>query len=73
MPDPTSAETVFLGRPYNFPDWRPTAEERHYFQYETPRAGEPAPDFTLATLDGGEVTLSALRGAPVVMEFGSIT
>ena len=36
-------------------------------------AGDPAPDFTLPLLDGGEVTLSKLRGKPVMIEFGSIT
>ena len=33
----------------------------------SPREGFPAPDFTLATLDGGEMTLSALRGQVVVI------
>jgi peroxiredoxin len=31
--------------------------------------GQEAPDFTLTTLDGDEVTLSELRGAPVVVSF----
>ena len=35
-----------------------------------PAIGHPAPDFTLATIDGGEsLTLSNLRGQPVVMNF----
>jgi len=34
-----------------------------------PAAGQPAPDFTLAADDGGSVTLSALRGRPVVVYF----
>jgi len=34
-----------------------------------PVAGAPAPDFTLKTLDGGEVTLSDLRGRPVLINF----
>jgi peroxiredoxin len=33
----------------------------------SPREGFPAPDFTLATLDGGEMTLSTLRGQVVVI------
>lgn len=33
----------------------------------SPREGFPAPDFTLATLDGGEMSLSALRGQVVVI------
>ena len=36
-------------------------------------AGDPAPDFTLPLLDGREVTLSKLRGKPVVIEFGFVT
>lgn len=31
--------------------------------------GEPAPDFTLPTAEGGQVTLSDLRGGPVVVYF----
>ena len=31
--------------------------------------GQPAPDFTLASDGGGEVTLSALKGKPVVLYF----
>jgi len=32
-------------------------------------AGQPAPDFTLADQSGREVTLSRLRGSPVVLYF----
>jgi cytochrome c biogenesis protein CcmG, thiol:disulfide interchange protein DsbE len=32
-------------------------------------AGAPAPDFTLKKLDGGEVTLSAYLGQPVLINF----
>lgn len=38
-----------------------------------PALGDTASDFTLKTLDGQAVTLSDLRGKPVVIEFGSIT
>ena len=31
--------------------------------------GQPAPDFTLPTAGGGEVSLSGLRGSPVVVYF----
>lgn len=34
-----------------------------------PRAGSPALDFTLPTLAGGSITLSELRGHPVVINF----
>ena len=67
----TGAE--FVGRPYNFSEWRSTLEEREYFRSTVARAGDPAPDFTLPALDGAEVTLSSFRGTPVMIEFGSIT
>ena len=69
--EPVGAE--FLGRPYNFSEWRSTLEEREYFRTTVARAGDPAPDFTLPALDGAEVTLSSFRGTPVMIEFGSIT
>ncbi len=34
-----------------------------------PAIGHPAPDFTLTTLDGDTLTLSKLRGQPVVLNF----
>lgn len=37
------------------------------------RPGQPAPEFALEDLDGNRVRLSDLRGAPVVIEFGSYT
>lgn len=38
------------------------------------RVGDAAPDFTLPRSDkSGDVTLSALRGKPVVLVFGSYT
>jgi len=42
---------------------------------DTVKAGDPAPDFTLKTVDGKEaVTLSSFRGkTPVVLIFGSYT
>lgn len=32
--------------------------------------GQPAPDFTLATLNGSEITLLSSRGRPVIINFG---
>ena len=41
---------------------------------EGPKPGEMAPDFTLPTHDGARtVTLSRLRGKPVILVFGSFT
>jgi hypothetical protein len=38
------------------------------------QAGDVAPDFTLPRTDGsGDLTLSSLRGRPVVLVFGSFT
>ena len=34
-----------------------------------PEISQPAPDFTLPSTDGGDVTLSGLKGAPVVLFF----
>jgi len=36
---------------------------------ETVPVGAQAPDFTLTAIDGTQVTLSALRGKPVVLVF----
>lgn len=63
----------FHGRPYNLSVWRQTTEEHNYMRAFAPRALDMAPDFSLPTLDGGELTLSSLRGKPVMIEFGSIT
>jgi cytochrome c biogenesis protein CcmG/thiol:disulfide interchange protein DsbE len=38
-------------------------------QSEAPEIGKPAPDFQLNTLDGQTVTLSELRGIPVLVNF----
>ncbi len=62
----------FLGREYNFDIFKYSMAHFDLFKTTT-HAGELAPDFTLATVDGEEVTLSKLRGKPVMIEFGSIT
>jgi peroxiredoxin Q/BCP len=36
---------------------------------ETITVGEPAPDFTLPAIDGSSVSLSGLRGRPVLLVF----
>jgi peroxiredoxin Q/BCP len=35
----------------------------------TPTVGQEAPDFTATIDDGSQITLSALRGSPVVLFF----
>ena len=35
----------------------------------SPLVGKPAPPFSLATLDGGRVSLAELRGRPVIVNF----
>ncbi len=62
----------FFGREYNFEAWQPNVQEFEHFRTIV-HAGDPAPDFTLRALDGEDVTLSRLRGKPVMIEFGSIT
>lgn len=43
------------------------------FRSEAPRAGQDAPDFSAPLLEGGDLTLSELRGKVVVLHFGAIT
>ena len=62
----------FLGREYNFMETGRGAGEQDLFK-QVAMPGSEAPDFTLESLDGGTVTLSDLKGLPVVLEFGSIT
>ena len=62
----------FHGHEYNFDESPYLAEPFHDFR-DVMRAGERAVDFTLPQLEGGELTLSDLRGKPVLIEFGSIT
>ncbi len=69
----TDAAPDFLGRDYNLTIWKPTRAEREYFRSEGPRVGTLAPDFTLPSIDGGELNLESLRGTPVVLEIGSMT
>jgi hypothetical protein len=50
-------------------------EERRPIEEQAPKVGDPAPDFALAPLGGGEpVRLSRFRGdRPVALIFGSYT
>ena len=53
------------------------ARKRHPGDLRQPtklRVGDPAPDFNLKGMDGGEVRLSSFRGQrPVLLVFGSYT
>jgi hypothetical protein len=62
----------FYGHPYNY-DASPYLQEPHTDLRQIMPTGERALDFTIPSLDGDEVTLSALTGKPVMIEFGSIT
>ena len=64
--------SLFHGHAYNY-DASPYSPEPHLNFRDIMRVGAVAEDFTLSELDGGELTLSDLRGKPVLMEFGSIT
>ena len=59
----------------SFPSPPPGVDPEHvHFEKAVARVGAPAPDFTLRGSDGhGAVTLSELRGKPVVLVFGSFT
>jgi hypothetical protein len=57
------------------PQAPPNVDPAHlHFARSQVQVGDAAPDFTLARVAGaGDVTLSALRGRPVVLVFGSFT
>jgi thioredoxin-dependent peroxiredoxin len=55
---PTFRKQIFPGKPLTLPEHHPMVEE-----------GKPAPDFTLADQQGKKVTLSKLKGSPVVLYF----
>jgi len=59
----------------SFPSPPPGVNPEHvHFEKAVAAQGEPAPEFTLNGSDGhGAVTLSDLRGKPVVLIFGSFT
>jgi hypothetical protein len=48
-------------------DGKRTATDRGF------RPGEPAPDFELPQVGGGALRLSAFRGRPVLLHFGSFS
>lgn len=61
---------------YNYEHFRTKhflADGRRTIRGEGVQPGEEAPDFELASTDGRRVRLSALRGRPVALHFGSIT
>ncbi len=60
------------GQDYNYYEFDPKGTNFSTFK-QIAHAGEEPVDFTLPSIDGGTVTLSELRGKPVVIEFGSIT
>ena len=57
---------------YNYDVFQSRLGDSAHFRSIT-HAGDIAPDFALPTVSGDLVTLSSLRGMPVVIEFGSIT
>ncbi len=63
---------ALFGGPPPIPPW--VDADHVHFSEPVVDEGDPAPDFTLATPDGtSQVTLSELRGKPVVLVFGSYT
>ena len=69
----TTAERVF--ETYNYESFSRSESAGKSSEFRNSlRAGEEAPDFELAGLDGNRVCLSAFRGKKhVLLEFGSIT
>ena len=51
-----------LGREYNYAVWKPSQAEFQLLK-EIHHAGDVDPDFTLPLLDGGELSLSDLKGS----------
>ena len=72
-----SDELEQILRQYNFgPDQIAGVRARMQRREErSPKVGDPAPDFELPVLhaDGATVRLSALRGTPTALIFGSYT
>ena len=60
---------VFLVQRDDEPAGDPSAALYGPHDARPPEKGEPAPDFTLADLDGAPVRLSSFRGTPVVLNF----
>ena len=60
---------------YNYREFSFTLDAAAVAEWESngPKPGDLAPDFELPVIHGTSVQLSALRGAPVVLEFGSYT
>jgi hypothetical protein len=61
--------------PYNYESFKRSESAGRSSEFKNGlRAGEDAPDFDLATVDGDRIVLSAFRGRKhVLLEFGSIT
>lgn len=66
VPDQRADDTVVLKLPT--PAANPTAGSNPALA-ALPAVGQPAPDFSLKTLKGETVTLSELRGQPVLLNF----
>src|SRR5579859_2885585 len=64
-PGPTSPVGPAGATPY----FTTLAAPAHVSSAPAPVAGAPAPDFTLKSLDGQQVTLSQLKGHPVLINF----
>jgi peroxiredoxin len=66
---PALASQVGQGLAAGTPYFTTVAAPVHVSSAPAPVAGAPAPDFTLKSLDGQQVTLSQLKGHPVLINF----
>ena len=63
-------------RDYNYEHFRTKhflLDLQHTIEGKGVQPGQEAPDSELEAVEGGRVRLSALRGRPVVLHFGSVT
>jgi hypothetical protein len=64
---------MMIQRPYRFESFTSDLIEEFAAFHAGPAAGQPLPEFQLATTDGGSVGKGSFRGKPLLIAFGSFT
>ena len=69
------SDTQYVAETYNYDSFTRSESAGKSAEFKNSlRAGEKAPDFNLATVEGERIALSAFRGKKhILLEFGSIT